>query len=72
MPTNFDFLKSDPQFACFADAAIAAEQTYHINAVLSVLGCRQAMEAAVKWMYSVDSDLSMTYETKLVSLIKSE
>jgi len=72
MQTNFDFLKSDPQFVCFADAAIAAEQTYHINAVLSVLGCRQAMEAAVKWMYSVDSDLSMPYEAKLVSLIKSE
>ena len=63
MPTNFDFLLSDPQFASFADVAIAAEQTYHINSVLSVLGCRQALEVAVKWMYSVDDALIIPYDT---------
>ena len=72
MPTNFDFLHTDPQFASFADAAIAAEQTYHINPVLSVLGCRQAMEAAVKWMYSVDAGLVMPYDNKLTALVNDD
>lgn len=48
MPTNFDFLKTDPQFDSFADTAIVAEQTYRINSVLSMLGCSQVMEVAVK------------------------
>ena len=72
MTTNFDFLLSDPQFASFAETAIAAEQIYPINSVLSVLGCRQAMEVAVKWMYSVDDALVMPYDTKLVSLMNSD
>lgn len=29
--TNFDFLKNDPQFATFADAAIAADKVYHVD-----------------------------------------
>jgi hypothetical protein len=28
MPTNFDFLKTDPQFASFADTAIQAENGF--------------------------------------------
>ena len=70
--TNFDFLKADPQFASFADTAIAAEQIYRINSVASILSCRQAMETAVKWMYSVDGELVMPYDTKLVTLISSD
>ena len=55
--TNFDFLKSDPQFATFSDVAISAEKILNIDAAASVLNCRRAMEFAVKWMYSVDKDL---------------
>jgi type I restriction enzyme R subunit len=40
--------------------------------VLSVLGCRQAMEIAVKWMYSVDDALVLPYDTKLVALMNSD
>ncbi|MCL2045281.1 MAG: DEAD/DEAH box helicase family protein [Oscillospiraceae bacterium] len=72
MPTNFDFLLSEPQFTSFAETAIAAEQTYQINSVLSVLGCRQAMEVAIKWMYSVDEALVMPYDNKLVALMNSD
>ena len=49
--TNFDFLKDDPQFSGFADAAIAAERILPIDAATAVLDCRRAMEFAVKWMY---------------------
>lgn len=57
--TNFDFLKSDPQFAAFADVAILAERTFHLDPSTAALNCRRAMEFAVKWMYSVDKDLAM-------------
>ena len=70
--TNFDFLKSDPQFATFADVAISAEKILNIDAAASVLNCRRAMEFAVKWMYSVDKDLEMPYDTTLITLMSSE
>lgn len=70
--TNFDFLKNDPQFHTFADAAIAAERILHIDIEACALNCRRAMEIAVKWMYSVDSDLVMPYQDKLVSLINTD
>lgn len=41
--TNFDFLKDDPQFSGFADAAIAAERILPIDAATAVLDCRRAM-----------------------------
>ena len=52
--TNFDFLKDIPQFAAFADVAVAAEKILMIDPEASVMNCRRAMEFAVKWMYSVD------------------
>lgn len=70
--TNFDFLKSDPQFATFSDVAISAEKILNIDAAASVLNCRRAMEFAVKWMYSVDKDLEMPYDTTLIALMSSE
>lgn len=70
--TNFDFLKSDPQFAAFADVAISAEKILNIDMAASVLNCRRAMEFAVKWMYSVDKDLEMPYDTTLVALMSTE
>lgn len=70
--TNFDFLKKDPQFNTFADAAIAAEKILHIDIEACVLNCRRAVEIAVKWMYSVDGELIMPYQDKLVSLINTD
>ena len=70
--TNFDFLKSDSQFATFSDVAISAEKILNIDVAASVLNCRRAMEFAVKWMYSVDKDLEMPYDTTLITLMSSE
>ena len=70
--TNFDFLKDEPKFKSFADTAIAAERIFSIDESASVLNCRRAMEFAIKWMYSVDSDLEMPYESTLVSLMSTE
>ena len=70
--TNFDFLKTIPDFASFADVAISAENLLHIDVDACVLNCRRAMEFAVKWMYSVDRDLVMPYQDNLVSLMNDE
>lgn len=70
--TNFDFLKKEPRFTTFADAAIAAEQVINIDVDSSAINCRRAMELAVKWMYSVDESLSMPYQDTLNSLMSTE
>lgn len=69
--TNFDFLKSNPDFADFADVAISAENLLHIDVDACVLNCRRAMEFAVKWMYSVDDDLIIPCHENLQSLINA-
>lgn len=70
--SNFDFLKSDPAFAPFSKAAMAAEQTLHIDPALCAVGCRTAMESAVKWMYSVDDDLKLPVDKRLHTLMRTE
>ena len=70
--TNFDFLLSVPDFVPFGEVAVAAEKIFSIDPAACVLNCRRAMEFAVKWMYSVDSALSMPWDDKLVSLLSTE
>ena len=70
--TNFDLFLNEKDFAPFAEPAAAAERIYRIDAAASVLNCRRAMEAAVKWMYSVDGSLVMPWDDKLVSLLSTD
>ncbi|MCL2426324.1 MAG: DEAD/DEAH box helicase family protein, partial [Oscillospiraceae bacterium] len=72
MPTNFDFLKTDPQFASFADTAIQAERVLPISPSFSATGSRTALEFAVKWLYSVDNSLEKPYDERLVTLMNTE
>jgi len=72
MPTSFSFLKSDPQFASFANTAEQAELVLAISPAFSVTGCRTALEFAVKWLYSVDESLSVPYKDTLVTLFNTE
>ena len=46
--SNFDYLKEEPKFAPFSDAAVAAEKLLYIDTASCVLNCRRAMEFAVK------------------------
>ena len=69
--TNFDFLKSTPDFETFADVAISAEKILHIDVDACAFNCRRAMEFAVKWMYSVDKELELPYSDNLQTLIDS-
>ena len=70
--TNFDHLKSDPQFDIFADVAISAEKIIHIDPEAAVINCRRSMEFAIKWMYSVDESLTMPYRDNLLSLMHTD
>ena len=70
--TNFDIFLSEPRFASFAEAAVSAEKNLHIDPAACVLNCRRCLEAAVKWMYSVDGELKLPWDDKLVSLMSTD
>ena len=70
--TNFDIFLQDPQFAPFAEVAVSAEKILNIDPAACVLNCRRCVEFAVKWMYSVDSELVLPWDDKLVSLMSTD
>lgn len=72
MVTNFDYLKAEPKFSRFADVAISAEKIILMDPEASILNSRRAMEFALKWMYSVDSELETPYQDNLQSLMNAE
>ena len=67
--TNFSFLKSEKEYALFAPAAIEAERVYSSAPAMCAVGCRKALELAVKWVYSADNTMQMPYKDNLQSLI---
>ena len=70
--TNFDVFLTGPKFASFAEVAVSAEKILNIDTAACVLNCRRAMEFAVKWMYSVDGELVLPWDDKLVSLMSTD
>lgn len=72
MTTNFDYLKMESKFSAFADVAISAEKVILIDPEASIINSRRAMEFALKWMYSIDSELEMPYQDNLLSLMNAE
>ena len=67
--SNFEFLKSTNEYALFAPAAIEAERVYSSAPAMCAVGCRKALELAVKWVYSADNTMQMPYKDNLQSLI---
>lgn len=72
MITNFDYLKKESKFSAFAEVAIAAEKIILLDPEASIINSRRAMEFAIKWMYSVDTELEMPYQDNLQSLMNAE
>ncbi len=70
--TNFDYLKKEDEFKSFIDIAIVAEKTYRIDSNTCIMNCRRAMEAAIKWMYSVDDELTLPYKDNIDIAIVAE
>ena len=67
--TNFSFLQSKPDYALFSSACIEAEKIYATAPAMCAVGCRKALELAVKWVYSADKTMKMPYKDNLQSLI---
>lgn len=67
--TNFEFLSNVTEYTLFAQAAAEAEKVYASSPAMCAVGCRKALELAVKWVYSADKTISMPYKDNLQSLI---
>ena len=67
--SNFEFLKRKKEYTLFAPAAIEAEKVYASAPAMCAVGCRKALELAVKWVYSADKTMKMPYKDNLQSLI---
>ena len=67
--TNFEFLASIPEYALFSGATIEAEKVYSTSPAMCAVGCRKALELAIKWVYSADRTITMPYKDNLQSLI---
>ena len=67
--SNFGFLKSKSEYALFAPACIEAEKIYSSAPAMCAVGCRKALELAVKWVYSADTTMQTPYKDNLQSLI---
>ena len=66
---NFSFLQSKTEYALFAPACIEAEKIYASAPAMCAVGCRKALELAVKWVYAADTTMQMPYKDNLQSLI---
>ena len=67
--SNFSFLSQKKEYALFAPACIEAEEIYSSAPAMCAVGCRKALELAVKWVYSADKSMTMPYKDNLQSLI---
>lgn len=67
--SNFSFLQSKPEYTLFSPACVEAEKIYASAPAMCAVGCRKALELAVKWVYSADNTMKMPYKDNLQSLI---
>ncbi|MCC8044821.1 MAG: DEAD/DEAH box helicase family protein [Clostridiales bacterium] len=70
--SNFEFLKEKKEYELFASAAVEAERVYVTSPAMCAVGCRKALELAVKWVYSADNTMQMPYRDNLQSLIHEQ
>ena len=72
MATNFDFLMSNKEYSSFAKAAQEAEESISISPATCAILSRRALELAVRFIYSYDSDLYLPYQDNISSLIHED
>ena len=54
---NFSFLQRKNEYVLFAPACVEAEKIYASAPAMCAVGCRKALELAVKWVYSADKTM---------------
>ena len=67
--SNFSYLSTHPEYSLFANSAIEAEKVFSTSPAMCAVGCRKALELAVKWVYAADKTITMPYKDNLQSLL---
>lgn len=67
--SNFSYLSTHPEYSLFANSAIEAEKVFSTSQAMCAVGCRKALELAVKWVYAADKTITMPYKDNLQSLL---
>jgi type I restriction enzyme R subunit len=67
--SNFEFLKQQSEYVLFAPATQEAEKVYFTAPAMCAVGCRKALELAVKWVYTADTTIETPYKDNIQSLI---
>jgi len=67
--SNFAFLSASAPYTLFAPACLEAEKVLAASPAMCAVGCRKALELAVKWVYAADSSLSPPYRDNLQALV---
>lgn len=70
--SNFGFLSTIAEFSAFAEAAANAEKALSVSPSTCALQSRAAAEAAVKWLYDHDENLTLPYKDNLSALIYNQ
>ena len=66
---NFSFLSQRTDYVLFAPTCMEAEKILSTAPAMCAVGCRKALELAVKWVYAADKTMKMPYKDNLQSLI---
>lgn len=67
--SNFTFLQEDKNFDSFSSACLDSEKSILVSPATTAILSRRALELAVRWVYSFDSDLKLPYQDNISSLI---
>ena len=59
--SNFGFLRTKKEYELFAPACAEAEKIYASAPAMCAVGCRKALELAVKWVYAADKTMTVSY-----------
>ncbi len=72
METNFDYLLEKDDYSDFANQAIEAEKSLSISPSTCAILSRRALELAVRFVFSYDSELQLPYRDNISSLIHED
>ena len=68
---NFDFIKEQGgYYELFSDACVEAERVLAMSPARSAVGCRRALELAVRWVYAADPSINLPHKGNFESLLQ--
>lgn len=65
MSSNFTYLTSQTEYVLFAPSCVEAERVLSASPAMCAVGCRKALELAIKWVYAADNTIMMPYKDNL-------